>query len=630
MQSSSQPNSDQYRQEYSSDFMFNLQAACLELFDCLFTLFYRWPLIWFRDMQLKSHAAASFGPLEWFALHPVETEIGVIVIFFLGLAKACGFWSDTDYKNEIKRQVYQDQCEEKKISIQKKVRVLGEKQLNFDKDELIKSLNAKIREIQESKESKDETEEKKLERKFFAKFKNAKIDKDKNGELFVKIPTEFKPGCFLLAIWTTIFLSAFYFWVGWIVFVSLTASLANEMPGCSFLVSFIIPFAASALTYMGLKTWHWYNHRRSDGTQKTPEEAFQQASLLEYLLNEELKKREMKEDVVNLSFETTSKPTPENIKKLARHEAAIGCLRGFLQTQYILWISSAAILDYFHLALDLSGTALASDLGIGSFIMAGLFAWKAYRDKCSALDERVDLKINLQEFEDLDAAAQQKLEEAIAKLNPDKTMAAPDLEAAIAQLKLKAAITKFENDISELKNLLAQKNWENQNALRYFFERLGKKEFEFFNSLRYKLLCDFTMSSVFVGRVFLLPCTSPFLPAFLHMAAIASSLSNPVTWTLLFLIAVGWSVFRYHARVQEEKLTAVLKETPKVQKEIYRDLVKEKAILNQSLEEAKAVVTGSCISPARLSKLGMFARCCMPSSSEEPVKKVYPLVVVPG
>lgn len=575
MLSSVQPDANQYRQEFSSSFIFSVQAAFLEPFDWLFTFFYRWPLMLFRDIQLKNAATAShasFGPLEWTALHPHATEMGVVFIGFLSLAKACGFWSETEYQNEIMRQVHHEQCEEKQVSVQHKLKTLREKQPTLSNEALIKKLNDRMQNPQEGNFE---------EKKFFAKFKKAKIVADKEGQPSLELPTEFKFDRMMLAIWTTLFLSAFYFWIGWIVMVSLTATITNGIPDCTFLVSFILPLAISALTYMGFKGWHWINHRFFDVVSKTPEEKFQQASLLEYLLNEQLKEEKL--DHTTILFDSTPKPT--NAKELASYEAVIGFLSGFLQAQYILWISSALLTEYLHFAGDLSGTLLASDFGIGTLIAAVGFAFKAYNDRYSALEERVDIKINLDKIENIDAA--------IAKLN---------------------------RDIFTLKNQLVQKNWENQNVLRYFFERLGKKEYDFFNSLYYKVFCDYTMSSVFVGRVLLLSNTSPFLPAFFHMAAIATSLSNPVTWALLFLVAAGWSAFRYHARVQESKLKEERDLISQVKNEKYLALVKEEALLNGRIDKAS---TASYFSPGHigqgLSKVGMFARSCLPSPSSDVV-----------
>ncbi len=569
---------EKYRQEYSSSFIWAVQAAFLEPFDWLFTFFYRWPLIFFRDIFLKNPdtaAHASFGPLVWFAEHPFTTETGVAAIAFLGLAKACGFWTETEYQNEIKRQVHQEQCEEKRIIIQEKLDSLR-KQFTFDNDDLIKSLNERLQNPREDDEN---------EKKFFARFKNARIDVDENGTPFVKMQTQFNPERFLLAIWMTLFLSAFYFWIGWIIEVSLTASLANGMPGCSFFVSYILPLAVSALTFMGFKTWHWFDHRHSNGQIKNSEEAYHEASLLEYLLNDELKKNWLKHE--DLSFEST--PKPENAKELAFYAGGVGFLSGFLQAQYVLWLTSAAVMDYLHFTADLAGTVFANDFGIGSVIAACGFAYKAYHDKLGALEEHVDLKINLNNVPDLDGE-----------------------------------IDKLKGDISGLKTQLNEKNWMNQNALSYFFERLGKKEFEFFNHIYYKMLCDFTMSSVFVARVFLLPNTSPFMPACFHMAAIAASLSNPVTWTLLFLTAVGWSAYRYHARAKEAQFTAEKEASPKAKKEEYLALAKEKEILVKRVNKnEKASRFSSERLSEGLSKLGLFGRCLLPAPAEVSRDTVY-------
>ncbi|GEM_PF-3851337 len=609
-----------YRSETSSDSRRNVQYAVLQWPDGMLTI-PRWFHLGIDLAKRNGLHPTSQGPLiDYTAQHHPFTFMLISTLTIMSAAAGLDCWKEENYNREVLHEKNKAKHERNYQLIQDEFqKKLRESELN--EDEFIANLNKKIRDTDHQTEN---------EKKFFAKFKNATIIKDKHNKIVVDFSTEFKPINSSLALLDTSFLSAFYYWDAWIIMVCATGLWVAGIPLCSLSVSFILPVSIACIGYLAPKAYHWAKHKFFNPERiKTAEEEVNADSLLEYVLK-------MKTD-----FDVPVKTGNETLFKF--HAVAVGLVSGILKSQYILWIFS----DRFSCLLNFT-----NELGCVSLLLGCLLSYKAYCDKYNEIENTINLKDNSDLGDDLlllsenDFADEKNRTQPILVKNNDNTYSLWGYKKGEWQLTLLNDFTppiewgdktkvhvspetdifetlkvghSFKNidllkeEIKQLKQKLNDYHEEHENQLVLYFEKLGKDERAFVNTLGY-LAYDYSMTAAFIARICVIAnVTSPFVPAFLHLASLAAVLSNPASLAIIALTSITWAGFRCYVRHQENVEKDLLEEKIKNTPQKYEHLAAEKIVLQKRVDNIKSTV--SFIPRFGLSRLGIFSTCCAKESS---------------
>ncbi|MCD6039768.1 MAG: hypothetical protein K0S27_1168 [Gammaproteobacteria bacterium] len=367
----------------------------------------------------------------------------------------------------------------------------------------------------------------------FARFKNVtvrrKADRGDEAELVFDQPAvNLSVPNVLNSIWIMFCAIAFTYWIGWIMAGTYTGILGWGFAGSG--IGLVVP-AVVGLVYAGMKVYHWVQHRHEKRTEPTAEEIAAAQDLMNYAL-----------EVENGLEKAPFSPKPITISAALRIATAffIGTVDAFCLTHYMLWYIStvAPVL-----------VSLANPIGIAVFFVAAVVGMKAANAKYTEI-------VNSPSEKDLQPLT-------------------PREEEEYANLQL---------DIANLRNQLEEDeaSREERGIVARAASAAAKRVGTFLNRSDHKAW-EYVMAAAFLGRLFTLPLTSPFLPTAFHMIAAAAVLSNTATLLIIFGVGAVWAVFRTLVRESEAKV--VQRQTLESAREEYELL--KRMINTAEVENAK-------------------------------------------
>lgn len=390
------------------------------------------------------------------------------------------------------------------------------------------------------------------------------------------------------ASWKAGMQAAFIYWIGWIATGCITGMLTVGIFGVAPWLAFGVPLFVGALPRL-VQIWHWvkrhleidpqspatlpdtasyldrFKHVLDIKSQPTPEDV----AIANQLMLSCIRERELELECKNLSIDRECVPfykvlavSNKNSDYLVDYAATKILAAGFLlavsmygMAHYILWLAS----DIFP-AILLSST-LVDFLSIAAFAVAGIYGivgmWKKLNEiEKDKLTYQFDNNILLEEYHKIQHEISQQTSDLIYQmpLTPHdyKPKDEPISEPILLVAKPEA---------------LTWENWFIENVI-YLAKGVG----EFFEHPIPKFF-DRAMGGGFVTRVFLLLCTSPFLPSGFHMAAAVAVLSNPATVAIIAASFLVWGTFRYY-------LDKVTDKEKQIRKELAEEVTKKETIVH--------------------------------------------------
>ncbi len=450
--------------------------------DWFYTYSLRFPRIWDNDclQNLGQHPVSQGPTINLLVKHPIGALILLIIIFTTGVFALFNYYRQQKQEALIK--------EKRAQSTYKAIKALNVKpsapqqQLEIAPQE--DAIESKITDDQIKELNRKLAEAIKNKPDSFRRVRSGRFEKNNRSGVDFKFGPEISTNI-IWTIWDAMAIDAVAYWLFWIAMLSIIGGLTatTGIPGFTPMASFLAPFLFG-LTYIAIKTYHWISHYYYK-TDPSSEEAIEANQLMQEINGERA--------------EQIKKEGKEWWILMARCVAA-GCVAAMSAGlfQYALWYWSDTFPIMVTATVPLLGP-LANVLGIASFGVAALFGYVGARTKYRAImsdqtdgnDLTVAEKI---EFTNTNT----QIEEKEKKLN-----------------ELQGYTGFFWNRARNVGNLLSSTGYQ-------FF--------------------DWGMSGAFIGRLFLFPNTSPFMPSALHLAAHAAICVHPII--LCTAVGLTWAIFR--------------------------------------------------------------------------------------
>ncbi len=379
------------------------------------------------------------------------------------------------------------------------------------------------------------------------------------------------------ASWKVGLQSSFIYWIGWIGSGCITGVLSVGIFGVTPWLGFGLPLLLGSLPrWLQIAHWvkrqleidpaesdeavHekgvWYEFKQWLGIRYQP--TLEDVAIANQLMVSCLREREIalecqRRGVVLPSMDKKVEVGRENNTSYAAAKIfAAGILSAgttYAMAHYILWLGS----DIFPAVL-LNGF-LVDFFAIAAFAMAGIYGVLAMRKKLEDVKER-------------DALAG---EPDIAALTNEYN----GIQWEMKEIDNHYTMTwlKKPSPEKECPDTSKEKHWVIR-GIRYFANRVGQ-------FLKHPIPRFFNgaMGGVYIARIFLVLCTSPFLPSGFHMATTVAALSNPAILAIIGATFLVWGTFRYY--------TDEINERDRKQKEALESTVAEKEFIQHQIQLAR-------------------------------------------